>query len=100
MPRRSALGPEMRAQSRGEWPGSSVILREGFAGLEESVGGGAREEDGRMGLLLVMPRGGRGPRARWAELGAGKGARVGGGRRFGRGGGGIVDERLDVVAGG
>lgn len=42
-PRRSAVGwLARRAQSRGEWPGSRVTLREGFAGLLGFVGGGAR----------------------------------------------------------
>lgn len=30
-----------RAQSRGEWPGSRITLRDGFDGLLECVGGGA-----------------------------------------------------------
>ncbi|TLS25214.1 hypothetical protein PpBr36_07569 [Pyricularia pennisetigena] len=44
--RRSALGPEMRAQSSGEWPGARATRRdrEG-AGALVCVGGGASEED-------------------------------------------------------
>ena len=75
-----------------------MTLRLGFEGLEECVGGGARpapapgerDEDARGSLL------GRGPRARWAELRAGKagGARLEGERVGGRGGGGIMDDEL------
>jgi hypothetical protein len=44
-PRKSAVGVlARRAQSRGEWPGSRVTFRLGFAGLELWVGGGARVE--------------------------------------------------------
>lgn len=43
--RRSALGPDMRAQSSGEWPGARATSRdlEG-AGPLVCVGGGARED--------------------------------------------------------
>lgn len=44
-PRRSLLvSLARRAQSRGEWPGSRITFREGFVGLEECDGGGARVE--------------------------------------------------------
>lgn len=76
MPRRSAFGPEMRAQSSGERPARKATLRLGFWGLDECVGGGARPpEDG-----FRRPRLGTGPRARCAEPGAGnRGSRPGGG---------------------
>lgn len=90
-PRRSAPGDEDRwAQSSGEWPGVSRTLRRGLVGMEEWVGGGAREEavdgagrrlgrgerkGGGMRLDGTVERRG-GPRtppdARWAELGPGK----------------------------
>lgn len=80
----------MRAQSSGEWPGSSVTWRLGRAGLDECVGGGARPEDAG---TREEPGGGRrlgaGPRARCAELAAGNWPSVGG-RGAGRGGGGII----------
>lgn len=71
-------------------------LRLGLEGLEEWEGGGARPED------MGGPRFGVGPRARWAELGAGNWARdggrpAGGGMRPGAGGGGIMEPR-DVGA--
>ncbi len=43
-PRRSAVGPEMRAQSSGEWPGVSTTCRDGFAGLLVCDGGGANDD--------------------------------------------------------
>lgn len=69
-PRKSELGPEMRAQSRGEWPGVNRTLRLGFFGFDECVGGGARPEDGAA-RPPPGPRLGTGPRARCAELAAG-----------------------------
>lgn len=68
----------------------SITLRLGLAGLEESVGGGARPEED-----AEEPRSGAGPRARWAELGAGNWLREGMRpleRDEGRGGGGIMME--------
>lgn len=82
-PRKSALGPDIRAQSSGECPGSSVTCRLGLFGLDECVGGGARPAGARP---PDGPRFGTGPRARCAELAAGNCASVGG-----FGGGGIVD---------
>lgn len=83
--RRSALGPEMRAQSSGEWPGVRITLRLGLEGLAECVGGGRSEEEEEG----VGPRLGTGPRARWGEFAAGKAARRGGtGPREEEGGGG------------
>ncbi len=85
----------MRAQSSGEWPGSSVTCRLGLAGMDVCVGGGARPpppEDGG-------PRLGTGPRARWAELAAGNWLSTGGrgaaDNRDGRGGGGIMEDAED-----
>lgn len=98
-PRRSAFGPEMRAQSRGEWPGVRSTLRLGLLGLAECVGGGARPPNDDEG----GPRFGTGPRARCGEFIAGNcesvGIRptggfavdVGGGSRPGGGGGGIME---------
>lgn len=45
-PRRSEVGDWARwAQSMGEWPGFKVTCLEGFWGMEEWVGGGARVDD-------------------------------------------------------
>lgn len=100
IPRKSALGPDMRAQSKGEQPGSSMTLRLGFWGFEECDGGGARplgeSDDGG-------PRLGTGPRARCIELAAGNwprdGTRPAEGMRPGAGGGGIMEPRELVEIG-
>lgn len=97
--RRSALGPEMRAQSSGEWPGVRITLRVGFGAFAECVGGGAREEPREEELPGAGPRFGTGPRARWGEFIAGKAARRGGtGPRGVGAGGGIM--LVEVVEGG
>lgn len=82
----------MRAQSNGEWPGSSRTLRLGLEGLDECVGGGASPEEEAGG-----PRFGTGPCARWGEFAAGNWLRDGmrpgcGMRRAGGGGGGGIAE--------
>ena len=61
----------MRAQSSGEWPGVRTTCRLGLAGLEECVGGGARPEEEEDDDAAGGPLLGVGPRARWAEFGAG-----------------------------
>lgn len=61
------------------------------------MGGGARLDDEDEDVDVVGPRLGAGPRARWAELGAGNWLRAGmrpllDGREEGRGGGGIIED--------
>lgn len=86
-PRRLAVGEdERRAQSRGEWPGVRSTARRGLAGGVVCVGGGAspleggrrfgrgEREFGRVRLDVGCGCSLRvgGPRARCAELAAGK----------------------------
>jgi hypothetical protein len=96
-PRRSDVGPlASRAQSSGEWPGSSTTLRDGLAGLDECVGGGASVDvpGCRAALARLLGR----ARALAPALGDGMsdelftllsvGGRGGGGIRLVRAGGG------------
>lgn len=85
------MGPEMAAQSSGEWPGSRRTFRDGFWGLDVMVGGGVRPEEEVVG----GPRAGAGPRARWMEFAAGNWLREGI-----RPAGGLLDVDNDGLGGG
>lgn len=73
---------ERRAQSSGEWPGVRRTLRLGLLGIEECVGGGAREKEDEEKEGGAGRRFGRGERDGGGDIreDAGTGLRRGGAR--------------------